>query len=212
MDTRTKYPRTFHLPWSPGSTSDDKVLVSTDHFVGQEVVVTEKLDGECTTMYPGGYLHARSLDSTSHPSQSWCRSLAARVGQDIPKGFRVCGENVFARHSIGYDRLPSYFLVFGIYEDETCLSWDSTVEWCELLGLTPAPVLYRGQWDEDAIKAAFDGSSAYGDTGEGYVVRVSQAFRYEAFSVSLAKWVRSGHVQTDTHWKSQAIVPNGLKS
>ena len=30
-DINTKYPRTYHLPWSPGATSDDKKL-SPDWF------------------------------------------------------------------------------------------------------------------------------------------------------------------------------------
>lgn len=41
-----KYPRTFHLPWSLGATSDDKVLKNVDHFEGTCVVITEKMDGE----------------------------------------------------------------------------------------------------------------------------------------------------------------------
>jgi len=44
---RYKYPRTSHLPWSLGSTNDDKILQSIDHFIDREVVVTVKLDGEC---------------------------------------------------------------------------------------------------------------------------------------------------------------------
>ena len=47
-----KYPRTYHLPFSPGSTKDDKKL-SDDWFEkyrGKEVVFTEKLDGENTMM------------------------------------------------------------------------------------------------------------------------------------------------------------------
>ena len=41
-----KYPRSFHLPWSRGYTDDDKVARNVNHFIGKEVVVTEKLDGE----------------------------------------------------------------------------------------------------------------------------------------------------------------------
>ena len=59
--TRVKYPRTWHLPWSPGATADDRVLDSVSHFYGREIVVTTKMDGECTTMY-SDFLHARSID------------------------------------------------------------------------------------------------------------------------------------------------------
>ena len=75
-------------------------------FVGQEVVVTEKLDGENTTLYRRG-LHARSLDPRPHPSRDWVKRLQGQIGHLIPEGWRVCGENLYARHSLGYDDLES---------------------------------------------------------------------------------------------------------
>ena len=36
---RYKYPRTYHLPFSPGFTSDDKVLKDDSSFRGKEIVV-----------------------------------------------------------------------------------------------------------------------------------------------------------------------------
>lgn len=60
--TRTKYPRIPHLPWSPGRLEDDIALDSIEHLERlEDVVVTEKLDGENTTLYHD-YLHARSVD------------------------------------------------------------------------------------------------------------------------------------------------------
>ena len=44
MSNFIKYPRTPHLPWSLGRTSDDKVLSSVSHFLGENVVVTEKTE------------------------------------------------------------------------------------------------------------------------------------------------------------------------
>jgi hypothetical protein len=46
---------------------------------------------------------------------------------------------------------------------------------------------------------------------EGYVVRVTAAIPYADFGRKVAKWVRRGHVQTDQHWLSQPVEPNGLK-
>ena len=214
MKNLRKYPRTFHLPWSLAATSDDKTHSEADvedMFGGREVVVTEKLDGENTTIYGGGYTHARSLDSRGHVSRDWVRALAGQVGHNIPDGWRVCGENCFAKHSIGYDKLASYFYCFGIYDGDTCLSWDETVDYATELELEMVPVLYRGIWDAELVKAAWTGRSAFGAVSEGYVVRLASAFRYENFSQSVAKFVRANHVQTDTHWMHQAIVANGLQ-
>ena len=55
---RTHYPRTPHLPWSPGATPDDVRAGDPGALRGREVVVTEKLDGENTTLYRDG-MHAR---------------------------------------------------------------------------------------------------------------------------------------------------------
>lgn len=209
-----KYPRTYHLPWSPGATSDDKVLESAGHLVGREVVVTEKVDGECTTIYRGG-CHARSLDTAPHSSRDWVRSLAGRVGYELPDGWRVVGENLFAQHSICYSALPSYFLGFGIYEGDPadggrCLPWSDTEQYLEMLGISRVPVLYRGPWDEVAVRACFTGVSHLGGLQEGYVVRLAGEFPTALHRWSVAKYVRRGHVQTDEHWLSRPVTPNGL--
>ncbi len=208
-----KYPRTFHIPGSPGATSDDKVLSTMDHFHGQDVVITEKMDGENTTIYPDA-MHSRSLDSNNHPSRNWVKKLQSEVGYQIPTGMRICGENVFAQHSIGYNELPSYFLVFSIWEGNTCLSWDETEFYCKELGLHTVPVLYRGTFDEQNLEQKFfSGTSAYGGDQEGFVVRLARTFNKSEFSKALAKWVRPNHVQPDAeHWTKQPVVPNKMNA
>ncbi|MFE3940749.1 RNA ligase family protein [Streptomyces sp. NPDC059118] len=205
---RTHYPRTAHLPWSPGATSDDVRIADLAALTGREVVVTEKLDGENTTLYADG-LHARSLDSAHHPSRGWVKALQGRIGTRIPDGWRVCGENVFARHSIPYDGLESFFYGFSVWDGERCLDWDRTVEFLRDLGIPVPPVLWRGVFDARAEKAL---RALRPDTvrREGYVVRPADGFGAADFGRLVAKWVRPGHVRTDTHWMHAAVVPNGL--
>lgn len=58
-----KYGRTFHLPQSPGATSDDKIMSSVDALsAADEVIFTEKMDGENTTIHSLG-CHPRSIDA-----------------------------------------------------------------------------------------------------------------------------------------------------
>ncbi len=224
--TRIKYPRTPHLPWSPGATSDDVRLADDVQFYGREVVVTEKLDGENTTIYPDGSLHARSLTGASHPSQSWVRRYAAQLAPHIPAGWRICGENLYARHTLAYDALPSYFVVFSLWDDQNiCRSWGETVEWCERVGASYAPVLYRGVWDRRALQALFppegrhSAFSASGGYAEGAVVRIADAFPYAAFGASCAKYVDRLAASTASAppagasaraWRDAPVVPNGL--
>jgi len=203
-----KYPRTYHLPWSEGLTDDDRVHKDITFFAGKEVVVTEKMDGENSQIYSDGYFHARSIDAESHWTQSHMRRLAAQIGFEIPKGWRVCGENLYAAHSIEYKDLPSYFMVFSIWNEiNQCLSWDETVEWSNLLELTTVPVLYRGLWDEKTIRALYDPKSGK----EGYVIRVAEKFDYGQFRFAMGKFVRKNHVATSHHWKFSNIKLNELK-
>lgn len=201
-----KYPRTLHLPWSPGATSDDKIHKDLSGFEGQEVVVTIKMDGENTTMY-SDYYHARSLDSNSHPSQSYARNFHANISWNIPNGWRVCAENLYAKHSIEYNNLGDYLLAFSIWNEKNmALSWDDFLEWCFLIDIEPVPIIYRGIWDEKKIREIALPEH------EGYVVRVARSFHFSEFRKVVGKYVRAGHVQTTNHWKAQAVVPNKLKT
>jgi len=111
-----KYPRTYHLPWSKGFTKYDRIVKNTKQFEGKEVIVTVKLDGENTTFY-NDYIHARSLDGMGHASQSWVKNFHSKISYNIPEGWRVCGENVFAKHTIQYNYLSTYFYVFSIWNE-----------------------------------------------------------------------------------------------
>ena len=50
---KIKYPKTLHLPWSQGVNSDDRVMKDLSGFEGHPVVITEKMEGENTTMARG---------------------------------------------------------------------------------------------------------------------------------------------------------------
>lgn len=214
-----KYPKTYHLPWSPGLQNDDRVAPSMLPFESlQEIVVTEKLDGENTTMYSDRF-HARSMDSKNHDSRNFVKGVWGTVRWQIPNFLRICGENMYAKHSIFYNELPSYFFVFAIfkeYKDESgnlrdeCLSWDETVDICEQLGLMHVPVLYRGPWDRKAIDACMTGVSKFGGEQEGYVIRNSKAFDFADFQTNVVKYVREKHVRTNKFWMSE-WMPNKLK-
>ncbi|GLS26246.1 RNA ligase family protein [Marinibactrum halimedae] len=207
MTNRRKYPRTPHLPWSPGFNHDDVRTLNVKAFEGKRIVVTEKMDGENTILYRDG-LHARSLDSRHHPSRDWVKQWHSTIAHEIPKGWRVCGENLYAQHSITYTDLLSYFYGFSLWNDKNyCLGWEETLEWFDLLNIAVPTVFYHGIWDEELIKAI----SVNEQKVEGYVVRIVESFAYDAFSRSVAKWVRSNHVQTDEHWMFMELVPNGLE-
>jgi hypothetical protein len=210
-----KFPKIYHLPWSLGITNDDRVMTENEineNFNGKKIVITEKMDGENTSCYTN-YLHARSLDGRNHPSRNWLKAFHAQWSFNIPEGWRVCGENLYAKHSILYNNLPSYFLVFAIYnEKNVCLSYPEMKEYCELLGLKSVPIIYEGPYNKDIVRKCFTGKSLCGGEQEGYVVRLFDSIEWSKHKKSFEKFVRKDHVKTSHNWMMEKMIINGMKN
>lgn len=213
-----KYPRTPHLPYSPGGTSDDRRIPNTTSFVGRQVILTEKMDGSNVSMERHGCFARSHASAPNHPSFDAFKAAHAAVKHLIPEGYQVFGEWLYAKHSIGYSALPSFFQVFGV----RCLNtgiWEQWAEvelWAHELGAVTVPVLagprvFENQNDlQDCIEQLTRQPSVCGSEREGVVVRWATAFADQEFGLAVAKWVRKDHVQSDDHWSHQAIVRNEL--
>jgi hypothetical protein len=182
-------------------------------FGGKEVVITEKMDGENTTIYSTGACHARSLDSGRHLSRDYVKSKAREIAcVGFPDGWCIMGENLYAKHSIEYDLLPDYFVIFGVADEHNyARPWDEVEEWANLLEVPHAPVVWRGVWDTATVMNLYPFKSMLSSTGpaEGYVVRDAGAFPMSQFDKHVAKFVRGGHVQPNAvHWMHQSVTPN----
>lgn len=215
-DDLVKFSRTFHVPFSPGTTNDDKIVKTLDHFIGKETVITEKLDGENTTG-TRKRVHAKSIDSKRHWTRNRVKTLFTDIQwklslpqfQDI---HRICGENMQGKHSIHYTEMESYFYCFAIWDRQNrCYSWDDMVLLCEELGVKPVPLLKRGIYTEGFLDGLYTGESKLGGIQEGYVIRLADSFHYDDYGTSVAKYVRAEHVQTDEHWMQTCDTENELK-
>src|SRR5688572_10755415 len=132
-----KYPRSFHLPWSPGGISDDKRMRSVSGLLGVELVITEKCDGSNLT-YTRRQVFSRShAGPPAHPSFALAKATHGALSHRISEGISVFCEYCYAVHSIQYTRLPGYSLVFGVRDDSTgrWWDWDSVVAQASDLGL-----------------------------------------------------------------------------
>jgi len=203
-----KYPKTFHVPWSLSINSDDKVFKNIDHFENKRVIVSEKMDGENTAFY-SDFLHARSIDSKQHESRSWVKNFHSQIKYFIPDGWRIYGENLFAKHQIEYNSLQSYFYGFAIYnENNICLSYDDTINFFNKINILHVPVLYDGIYNEILIKNIYKNIT---HDCEGYVIRMADSFHYNDFKNNMAKFVRKNHVPiNEKHWFNKEVIVNQL--
>ena len=200
-----KYPKTLHLPWSPGTTSDDRIAKDVSPLIGVPIIITEKLDGENNCMTSKGVFARSHTDFTISPWSAKVRELHSILKHSISEGLSLFGEAVSAIHSIEYEKLNSHFYLFGARYEGVWSCWDEVEDYAFLMDLPTVPVLFRGtvnsykelrQLVEDLVYQ----ESALGGIREGVVGRIQREFTDAEFETCVYKWVRKDHVNTDSHW------------
>jgi ATP-dependent RNA circularization protein (DNA/RNA ligase family) len=203
----SKYPRTYHFNFSPGATNDDRISDSMSNLIGQEIVITEKLDGENTSMTDGGVFARSHADYTTSP---WSREVRAlhklMVEDELGDGVYLFGENMEGIHSIEYTNLTSYFYIFGMRDNNIWVPWEKVEEYSYLFDIPTVPVLFKGVVNsEKELKALVEKlvkePSELGGQREGIVARVTGMFHNDDFPTHVMKWVRKDHVTTTEHWQ-----------
>ena len=215
MTQSRKYGRTYHYPFSPGTTNDDKINPTywEDLLKLDTVVHTEKLDGENTCLNKWGVFARSHAAPTRHPWAGFLKEKWQMIKNDLGE-LEIFGENVYAIHSIEYPELAHHFFVFGIRDNEHWLSWEETLFYAKLLDFETVPVLGIEQPGESAAFEArvielsqktgtfgsIDAHTGAACTREGIVTRNADAFPVSEQKHNIFKYVRQGHVQTDEHW------------
>jgi hypothetical protein len=214
-----KYPRTYHFPFSPGTTSDDRIAKSYDGLLDGSIVITEKLDGENTCLNQYGVFARSHAAPTRNPWASYLWDTWNTLHKELGD-LELFGESLYAVHSIRYGRLESYYYLFAIREGDRWLAWNEVQFYAGVLGLPTVPVLYCGRAVDlpgenrvpaaeklkafilDAVSQPSSLSAPAGEVSprEGVVARAAGSFTTEEFPTCVFKWVRKGHVQTDQHW------------
>lgn len=215
MESR-KYERTYHFPFSPGQTSDDKVQSNYWEFVShmKRIVLTEKLDGENNCLSRYGVFARSHAVSTVSPWTAQLRERWALIRNDLGE-LEIFGENLYAVHSIEYTRLEDYFFVFGVRYLDQWLGWDEVCFYSNALDLPVVPILDISKPPENdqafrkIILSLAGAESQFGSldvhtkdscSREGVVLRDFDEFQVGQLPSHVLKYVRKDHVQTSKHW------------
>lgn len=201
----SKYPRTYHLPYSKGATNDDRISDSVAPLVGIDIVITEKLDGSNTAITKNAVFGRSHVEPTKNPwdIKSW--DLWRRIKNDIEEDVYIFGEGMYGIHSIEYTKLESYFYIFGVRDNNIWIPWKDVEEYSFLIDIPTVPILFKGKVNsekelKDMIEKFAAQPSKLGGVREGIVVRNADMFHNDDFSTNVMKWVRHNHVQTTIHW------------
>ena len=217
-----RFPHTPHIAWlASGAPRDDKVLPLEDaeKLLAGEVVIEEKLDGANLGFSIGsdGTLRVQNRGQYLLPPFTgqfaqlgkWMQAHQDGLFDAQTESMMVFGEWCAARHSLNYDQLPDWWLMFDVYDREAKRFW-STARRNELalaLGLSVVPCLYQGRVTMAQLKGwAFGEVSRFrqGDA-EGVIVRSEDAMWLQ----QRAKLVRPNFTQAITqHWRNRVVEWN----
>ena len=212
-----KYGRTYHYPFSPGTTSDDRINHTYwDDIQHIETLLhTEKLDGEnnCLNQF-GVFARSHAAPTTS----LWTAPLRERwelIKNDLGE-IELFGENLYAVHSIEYKRLESYYYIFAVRCLDKWLSWEEVKFYAAMFDFPTVPELgvqNVGNLLEETLKkdilsfsaepsvfGSIDTQTGRDCTREGVVSRNLDEYHVNEFAHHVFKYVRKGHVKTDQHW------------
>ena len=216
-----RFPSTPHLAWlaKDGMPRDDKVLspAATQELLSGDVVVEEKLDGANLglSLSPDGALRAQNRGqylSAPHAGQfarfpAWLTQHESGLRTVLRPELMLFGEWCAARHSLDYDALPDWFLLFDVYDRSIGRFWSTSRRnaLAAEAGLSTVPLVSSGLTTLAALKQLLvDTPSRYraGLPLEGVVVRRESGEWCEA----RAKLVRPDFTQAiDTHWRKRTI-------
>ncbi|KAA2243267.1 2'-5' RNA ligase [Chitinophaga agrisoli] len=216
MAISQKYGRTFHYPFSPGTTSDDRIQHDYWQHLSRipALVHTEKLDGENNCLSRLGVFARSHAAPTTSPWTESIRRFWQSIKHDLGN-LEIFLENLYAVHSIAYRQLDHHFYVFAVREHDQWLSWEETRYYAAMLDLPTVPEikvftppLQQAIFEKEVLEivagpGAFDAHDAHSGrpaTMEGIVTRNAAQYPVAAFPENVFKYVRKGHVKTDEHW------------
>lgn len=215
MSLSKKYGRTFHYPFSPGTTSDDRINHQYWNDVSQieKLVHTEKLDGENTCLNQYGVFARSHAAPTIHPWANYLKERWHLIKRDLGD-LEIFGENLYAIHSIRYEQLAHHFYVFGVRALDQWLSWEEVQFYAALLDFPTVPVIEivepktQSTFEEKTLElvktsSLFESMDVHTEKPcvmEGIVSRNLEGYAVADFKKNVFKYVRKDHVKTDEHW------------
>lgn len=219
-----RFPHTPHLAWlGPSAPRDDKVLPADEatEMLAGEVVVEEKLDGANLGISLGqdGTLRFQNRGHYLTPPYAgqfqWLGTWTARHQDKLRGALKehqiVFGEWCAARHSVKYDRLPDWFIMFDVFDrrDDKFASTRRRNALAAQVGLAVVSTHIRGRTTIAELKSRLlqETSRYRGGPVEGYVIRRESA----DWLTTRAKLVHPDFVQSiGEHWRRRRIEWNRL--
>lgn len=221
-----RFPNTPHLLWlGKGQPRDDKILSNQEisALLQNEVLIEEKLDGanlgisldehgELRAQNRGQYLPKPFTGQFSRLN-SWLGQHEDTLKQILTPELILFGEWCAARHSLDYNKLPDWFLLFDVYDRKAGKFWSVARRnaLAQQLNFTIVPLLKHTKITCDQLIQLLEETQSCYRNGkvEGVVIRSDSPLWCE----NRAKLVNREFVQAiEDHWRGRAIEWNLVKT
>jgi len=227
-----EFPRTRHLPFEPCASSDDRIatLEECENIIhgGLNITIEEKIDGAnlAITIIDGepvirnrNNILSKNYSSGKTPAKMQFSPVWTWFYNNKEKfetlqrilGFQPCvyGEWLYARHTVVYDSLPSWFVAFDVYDYEK-KNYISPKRYRPALIEAGFDIVPEMKWDkitEKTLKAMRDTNTEFSknERKEGIYIKACDG----EFVVNRFKMVRPNFIQGE-HWNKKQLVKNRI--
>jgi len=232
-DYLPEFPRTRHLPWNPNATDDDPISDKADAeilFSAPRVYVEEKVDGaNCGIALVNEHPIVRNRSHILHKGFIAKKTSAAKMQfasifnwyyqnekcfkklYDLAGPVSVYGEWLLAQHGMEYDRLPSLFVAYDLYDYTAQQYIDPGIARASLTeaGFAVVPLIHEGTLTNYVqVEEWSNGASPFSSKTprEGVYIKVGDG----RWLTHRFKLVRAGFVQ-GALWSERSINKNKVQ-
>lgn len=219
-----RFPSTPHIQWLGAELPrDDKLLTAQEVklLFSSEVQIEEKIDGanlgisfdkdgNIQAQNRGQYLLKPYMGQFEN-LEVWLAARENELFDLLGEHLILFGEWCAAKHSIGYEQLPDWFLVFDVFDRHTEMFWSTSRRnrLAKKMGLKVVPQVWQGRTQiKQVLKRLETQKSAFTDEWvEGFIIRKENADWLEM----RGKIVRAEFVQNiGVHWSKQKLEWNQI--
>jgi len=214
-----KYDKTFRI-LIPEIQVPGKRVLSKEQvklLLAGEVDIEEKIDGANVGIIrhkKGFSLQKRGslVGQSEHEQFQYFYSWAYHHNYDklmrIPMNYLLYAELCYAVHTIFYNKLPDYVLVFDVMYTKTggWMTSRDRREFCKDYGFATVPLIARGYFNLTDLHKLIPKESAFGDMAEGIVVKRYRSGEYLRGKIVKPEFIKE--IEESDHWMFKQVRRN----
>jgi ATP-dependent RNA circularization protein (DNA/RNA ligase family) len=194
-------------------------LKNRDAFLNNRLIVEEKIDGAnlgisfdrqgSLILQNRGSILTLPYSGQWIKLEGWLPPRLNTLFDHLCDRYILFGEWCFAKHSVGYNRLPDYYIGFDLFDKASrqFLSFDLRNQMFEKMNISSVPFIKKGVFSLPQLEELMGKSCFSDDPAEGIYLRHDG----DNWLKQRAKLVKAQFIQTiDDHWSRKTITPNRI--